>query len=197
MTAAHCIPGAKGFPEPDTELRLIFNRVDDQDPIVEVIAQDQFEQIIVNAEFGTMPNRDLAVIVLKAPYTKAPTVKLPQLGQRPAIGEVITASGWGYTNNPDDPSMLRKVDIPVVPCPSGDPTLCAGAPGMGVYPGDSGGPGFRLSPDGTVTQYGVVTGVGVNDDDLMVSGYTDLSSSEAWQAMREALVSAGLPHLIP
>lgn len=194
LTAAHCIPGVIPGSDPQTSVRLVFNRVGDDDPIRDVVTQDQIERIIWNPEFGVVPHRDLAVIVLKTPYTTTPPVTLPESHRRPAFGASITAAGWGATDNAAHPQWLRKVEIPVVPCGPVEDFLCAGGPGVGVSKGDSGGPGFVGHPDGTFTQYGVVSGVSLDPD--MISGYTDLSSPDVWQAISKDLEDAELQHLI-
>jgi len=195
LTAAHCIPGVIPGSDPDVPVRLVFNRVNDEDAVRDVVTQDQIEQIIWNPEFGVIPHRDLAVVVLKTPYTRTPPVMLPGASMRPPLGAIITAAGWGTTDNPTDPLLLRKVDVPVVPCGPSDGALCAGIPGMGLGRGDSGGPGFQRHPEGTFTQYGVASGVSL--DPGMISAYTDLSSPDVWQAVNKDLVAVGLQHLIP
>jgi len=194
LTAAHCIPGVIPGSDPQIPVRLIFNRVSDDDAIQDVVTESQIERIIWNPEFGAFPHRDLAVIVLKTPNTTTPPVTLPEPHGRPALGASITAAGWGTTNNAADPRWLRKVDIPVVPCVPVSDYLCAGVSGIGVGKGDSGGPGFVRHPDGTFIQYGVVSGISLSPD--MISGYTDLSSPDVWRAISEDLKATGLEHLV-
>lgn len=115
------------------------------------------------------------------------------LGDDPQPSEIITAAGWGKTESaPTD--ALRDVDIQVGACPDFALTMvCAGDVVAGASSGDSGGPGFVRSPDGTMRQIGISSGL--NGD--AQSMYTNLAVPEPWDTIRDDLTAAGFEALIP
>lgn len=194
ITAAHCLVSPEdGLPhEKVQDYRLVFQRTDRSLPANVVMSSAMLSTVL-------HPTRDVALLLLSRPVENAVTVELPELSITPTPGSLATVAGWGYTEDDAIPERMRQVEVPIVasdscnsPYPDARytvakafPRLCAGAPGKGAAPGDSGGPLFRLeSKSGKYVILGTVSGGRPGYPD----GYVNLADPELWDGFpfREA-----------
>ncbi|KAF2851730.1 female reproductive tract protease-like protein [Plenodomus tracheiphilus IPT5] len=147
VTAAHCIDGnsASSF----TVRAGSLNRASGG-TLVKV------SRIIANPNYvESTTDADVAIFKLATPIAESSTIKYATLaasGNDPAAGSTATVAGWGSTGSGGSPTLLRKVDVPIVSratCRNNYSTaaittnmFCAGfaAGGKDSCQGDSGGP---------------------------------------------------------
>lgn len=164
LTAAHCKP-AEGHV-------VILGRHDlrQQGGVL-----TRVESVITHPSYN--PNtkeNDIALVRIGAPG--APGVPNVRFGAPPAVGQQVTAIGWGaLEERGPNSAVLRQVSVPVwepagcrtnyaelpSPRPITASMVCAGEQGKDSCQGDSGGPLLKVATGGAVVQVGVVSfGVG-------------------------------------
>merc|ERR1712038_2088526 len=187
LTAAHCADGASYF----DVMAGAHNVREASEPCrVEVTSYNGWTHPSWNSNDLS---GDLALIELPSPLPMnacIPTICLPNSGDSPAVGSLVTVTGWG---KPSDSAggiseVLREVrDIPVMSnadCNAvfgivGDGVICIDTPGgRGSCNGDSGGPlvqqGGKLKAVGDKwIQVGIVSfGASAGCEEGMPAGFT-------------------------
>lgn len=195
LNAAHCVDGINNF----ARLRVVAGDHTLSDTTGNEQTSD-VANVIMHASYSSSTyENDIAIIKLVTPLDlSGPTaqpVNLPESQSEPAVGSLLTVSGWGTTSAGGSISdVLLKVDVPVVSdaeCETkyGAGTilpsmLCAGDTtngGIDSCQGDSGGPLFAGSGT-TAVQHGIVSWGQGCADALYPGVYTQVSYFLDWIA---------------
>ena len=183
LTAAHCAINYRTQP---SVLHVASGRVDLRStagaevPVAEVVIHPAFDR-------GARRN-DFALLRLTTPLA-APVTPLMTPDVEPAYNGTTTGvvAGWGSITPDGNTAVFvqRVANIPVfgdVQCQGqiatfiGDNQICAGANGVGVCTGDSGGPLFVADTKGTTRIAGVVS-YGSDPCDVTPAGFAQVSAN--------------------
>ncbi len=183
LTAAHCAVNYRSQP---SVLHVVSGRLDLRTttgveiPVAEVILHPAFDR--------SARRNDLALLRLPTPLA-APVASLMSPDLEPAYDGTTTGLvvGWGSITPDGNTAVFsqRSASVPVfgdehcqgvISSFIADNQICAGANGIGVCTGDSGGPLFVTDTKGTTRLAGVVS-YGSDPCDVTPAGFSQVSAN--------------------